>query len=205
MEYASQILERTVEEISLLPGIGRKTALRLALHLVKRGPEASLALAKTLESLATNLQHCTTCYNISDTEICSICANPARQNGILCVVEDIRDVIAIENTQQFKGSYHVLGGLISPLEGIGPSDLQIESLIQRVRSSCAYEVLFALGATVEGDSTSFYIYRKLQDVGVKITAISRGIGVGDTLEYADEVSLGRSIMQRIPFEDVLKP
>ncbi len=204
MEYASRILEESVDEIALLPGIGRKTALRLALHLIRRGPQSSRRLADALNKLADNLQHCSRCYNISDEELCSICTNPARLDKVLCVVEDIRDVMAIESTSQFKGRYHVLGGLISPLEGIGPSELQIESLLERVGMEEIEEIIFALGATVEGDSTSFYIFRKLQGKTVKITAISRGIGVGDQLEYADEITLARSIQHRIPYEDSLK-
>lgn len=204
MEYASKILERSVEEIAQLPGIGRKTALRLALHLIRRGPESSLRLSEALVAMAENLQHCEVCHNISDSKVCSICSNPSRNEELICVVEDIRDVMAIESTGQFKGRYHVLGGLISPLDGIGPSQLQIDSLVERLQKGEIKEVLFALGATVEGDSTSFYIFRKLNDLDLKITAISRGIGVGDQLEYADEVTLARSIQQRIPFEESLR-
>mgnify|MGYP001549941960 CR=1 FL=1 len=204
MEYASRILEETVEEIARLPGIGRKTALRLALHLIRRGPESSERLAAALQLMAEKLQHCKVCHNISDADVCSICANPARSSQLICVVEDIRDVMAIEATGQFRGRYHVLGGLISPLDGLGPSQLQIESLIERVKQDAVEEVLFALGATVEGDSTAFYIFKKLAPFNVKITAISRGIGVGDQLEYADEITLARSIQHRIPFEDALK-
>ena len=204
MEYASKILERSVEEIAQLPGIGRKTALRLALHLIRRGPESSLRLSEALVAMAENLQHCEVCHNISDSKVCSICSNPSRNEELICVVEDIRDVMAIESTGQFKGRYHVLGGLISPLDGIGPSQLQIDSLVERLQKGEIKEVLFALGATVEGDSTSFYIFRKLNGLDLKITAISRGIGVGDQLEYADEVTLARSIQQRIPFEESLR-
>lgn len=204
MEYASRILENTVEEIALLPGIGRKTALRLALHLIRRGPDASRKLAASLAEMADKLQHCELCHNISDARICSICDNPNRSESLICVVEDIRDVMAIESTGQFKGRYHVLGGLISPLDGLGPAQLQIDSLIERLQQRPAQEVLFALGATVEGDSTAFYIFRKLEPLGIKVTAISRGIGVGDQLEYADEVTLARSIQHRIPFEESLR-
>ena len=204
VEYASKILEKTVDEISMLPGIGRKTALRLALHLIRRGPESSLRLSEALVEMADKLMHCRICSNISDTEICSICANPGRDDRLICVVEDIRDVIAIESTGQFKGRYHVLGGLISPLDGIGPSQLTIDNLVERLKDSEGHELLFALGATVEGDSTAFFIFRKLQGTKVRMTAISRGIGVGDQLEYADEVTLARSIKHRIPFEDSLK-
>jgi recombination protein RecR len=204
MEYASRILEEAVDEISLLPGIGRKTALRLALHLVRRGPEASHRLANALEKMGSSLKHCQICHNISDDDTCAICAHPGREKNILCVVEDIRDVMAIESTSQFKGLYHVLGGLISPLDGVGPAELQIESLVDRVENQGIAEVLFALGATVEGDSTSFYIFRKLQNLPIKITAISRGIGVGDQLEYADEATLGRSIRNRVLFEDSIR-
>lgn len=204
MEYASRILENTVDEIALLPGIGRKTALRLALHLIRRGPESSKKLSRALTEMADKLQHCKVCHNISDAPICSICENPSRNAQLLCVVEDIRDVMAIESTGQYKGKYHVLGGLISPLDGLGPSQLQIESLLERLKSGEVNEVLFALGATVEGDSTAFYIFRKIAPLEVKVTAISRGIGVGDQLEYADEVTLARSIQQRIPFEESLR-
>jgi recombination protein RecR len=204
VEYASKILERTVEEIAQLPGIGRKTALRLALHLIRRGPESSLRISEALIQMAESLMHCQVCHNISDTKVCAICDNPARSEELICVVEDIRDVMAIESTGQFKGRYHVLGGLISPLDGIGPSQLQIDSLVERLQKGEIKEVLFALGATVEGDSTSFYIFRKLNGLDLKITAISRGIGVGDQLEYADEVTLARSIQQRIPFEESLR-
>jgi len=204
MEYASRILEESVDEIALLPGIGRKTALRLALHLIRRGPQSSKRLATALNKMAENLRHCSRCYNISDEELCSICTNPARLDSLLCVVEDIRDVMAIESTSQFKGRYHVLGGLISPLEGIGPSELQIASLLSRIELEQTQEIIFALGATVEGDSTSFYIFRKLQGRSIQISAISRGIGVGDQLEYTDEITLARSIQHRIPYEDSLK-
>ncbi len=205
MEYASRILEQAVEALGRLPGIGRKTALRLALHIVRSKAVHNRQLAEAILKLTDELQRCRICHNLSDTEICSICSNPKRDATLLCVVEDIRDVLAIEATEQFQGRYHVLGGLISPMDGIGPADLEIESLLSRVATESVREVVFALGATVEGDSTAFYIFRKLpSEPKVELTALSRGIGVGDQLEYADEQTLGRSIRQRVPYENTLK-
>jgi recombination protein RecR len=203
MNYSSKRIEQAVHEISKLPGIGQKTALRLALYILKRPEEEALALAQALADLRLQTGFCKRCHNISDTDICSICSNPKRLEGILCVVEDIRDVMAIENTGNYNGMYHVLGGLISPLDGIGPSDLTISSLLKRVEDGSVDEVVLALNTTMEGDTTNFYLYRKLKDMPVTITTIARGISVGDELEYADEVTLGRSIAQRIPYEQSL--
>lgn len=203
MSYSSKHIEQAVHEISKLPGIGQKTALRLALYLLKRPEDEALALADALVKLRTKTGFCGKCHNISDTEICSICANPRRNEGIICVVEDIRDVMAIENTGNYSGLYHVLGGLISPLDGVGPSDLTIANLLKRVGEENADEVILALNTTMEGDTTNFYLYRKLKEFPITITTIARGIAVGDELEYTDEVTLGRSIMQRIPYEQSL--
>lgn len=203
MSYSSKRIEQAVHEISKLPGIGQKTALRLALHILKKNEEEALLLAEAIVKLRTQTLYCTQCHNISDTQTCNICANPKRDNQILCVVEDVRDVMAIENTGNFNGLYHVLGGLISPLDGIGPSELQISSLVKRVAETQAAEVILALNTTMEGDTTNFYIYRKLKDLGTTISTIARGIAVGDELEFADEVTLGRSISQRIPYEQSL--
>lgn len=192
-----------MEEISRLPGIGKKTALRLALHLLRRPQEQSLALAEALVKLRTETTFCSECHNISDTEICGICASPKRQKDIVCVVEDVRDVMAIENTGGYSGVYHVLGGLISPMDGIGPGDLNIPTLLEKLRSQDVREVVFALNTTMEGDTTNFYLYRKIKDFDVALTTIARGIAVGDELEFADEVTLGRSIQHRIPYEQSL--
>ncbi len=204
MNFSSKLLEKAVDEVSQLPGIGKRTALRLVLHLLNRPKTQTLQLTEALENLVTHINHCKNCHNISDTEICEICANPKRDDSIICVVEDVRDVMAIENTAQFKGKYHVLGGKISPIEGIGPHNLTIESLVEKVKNNDIKELLFALSSTIEGDTTNFYIYRQLAGVKVNITTIARGISVGDELEYADEVTLGRSIINRIPFENSLK-
>lgn len=204
MDFSSKLLEQAVAEISQLPGIGKRTALRLALHLLKQPPEQTTRLTNALNTLRKSIKLCSSCYNISDTIICHICANPKRDVGLICVVEDIRDVMAIENTGQFRGLYHVLGGKISPIEGVGPQDLYIEALIERVKTGVVQELIFALSPTMEGDTTNFYIYRKLQDLNVKISTIARGVAVGDELEYADEVTLGRSIMDRVLFERTLK-
>jgi len=203
MSYSSKHIEQAVHEISKLPGIGQKTALRLALYLLKRPEDEAIALADALIKLRTKTGFCSRCHNISDTEICSICANPKRQEGLICVVEDIRDVMAIENTGNFNGLYHVLGGLISPLDGIGPSELTIANLLKRVSEGNVDEVILALNTTMEGDTTNFYLYRKLKDLPITISTIARGIAVGDELEYTDEVTLGRSIAQRIPYEQSL--
>ena len=196
MEFPSKLIENAVEELAKLPGIGRKTALRLALHLLKEESEESFSLAEAIVKMRTEVKHCKTCHNISDTEVCSICSNPLRDKSMLCVVSDIRDVIAIENTSQYKGLYHVLGGVISPIEGIGPSDLHIDSLLERLPNSEVKELLLAISPTMEGDTTAFYLTRKLRDHNVRITTIARGVPVGGELEYTDEITLGRSIVER---------
>lgn len=190
--------------MSQLPGIGRRTALRLVLHLLKQPESQTVALSKALVDLKTEVKFCKNCHNISDTELCEICANSSRQSEVVCVVEDIRDVMAIENTSQYRGLYHVLGGKINPMEGIGPSQLTIKSLIEKARSGEIQEIIFALSSTLEGDTTNFYIFKQLEGLNIKTSTIARGISVGDELEYADEVTLGRSITNRIPFENSLK-
>lgn len=203
-QYPSSLLENAVNEFSKLPGIGRKTALRLSLHLLRQSEVETERFGNAMIQLRKEIKYCRVCHNISDTDVCQICANPARDNKTICVVENIRDVMSIENTQQFKGLYHVLGGIISPMDGVGPSDIEINSLIERVEKEEIKEVILALGATIEGDTTNFYIYRKLSPFDVRITTIARGVAVGDELEYADEVTLGRSILNRIDFSNALK-
>lgn len=202
--FSSSLLENAVNEFSKLPGIGRKTALRLVLHLLKQSNYEVEKFGKSMIQLREEIQYCKVCHNISDTEVCQICSNPSRDNKTLCVVENIKDVMSVENTQQFKGLYHVLGGIISPMDGIGPHDLQIESLIERVKTDEVKEVILALSTTMEGDTTNFYIFRKLAPFNIKITTIARGIAVGDELEYADEVTLGRSIVNRVDFTNSYK-
>lgn len=202
--FSSSLLENAVNEFSKLPGIGRKTALRLVLHLLKQSTFEVEKFGKSMIQLREEIQYCKVCHNISDTEVCQICSNPSRDNKTLCVVENIKDVMSVENTQQFKGLYHVLGGIISPMDGIGPHDLQIESLIERVKTDEVKEVILALSTTMEGDTTNFYIFRKLAPFNIKITTIARGIAVGDELEYADEVTLGRSIVNRVDFTNSYK-
>ncbi|MFV9482664.1 recombination mediator RecR [Christiangramia sp. ASW11-125] len=204
MDFSSKLLEQAVDEMSQLPGIGKRTALRLVLHLLKQPEEQTSRLSKSLLDLRENIKLCSNCFNISDTELCEICANPNRVSEIVCVVEDIRDVMAIENTGQYRGHYHVLGGKISPMDGIGPSQLTIKALIEKVREGKIEEIIFALSSTLEGDTTNFYIFKQLEGTGIKTSTIARGISVGDELEYADEVTLGRSITNRIPFENSLK-
>ncbi|MAO44406.1 MULTISPECIES: recombination mediator RecR [Leeuwenhoekiella] len=204
MEFSSKLLEQAVYEMSQLPGIGKRTALRLVLHLLRQPEAQTEQLTEALTGLRTGIKFCKNCHNISDTELCEICANPNRESAIVCVVEDVRDVMAIENTSQYRGHYHVLGGKISPLDGIGPQDLTIYSLIEKVKSGAIEEIIFALSSTMEGDTTNFYIYRQLEGLNVKTSTIARGIAVGDELEFADEVTLGRSILNRIPFENSLK-
>ena len=199
-QYPSQLLERAVEAFSQLPGVGRKTALRLVLHLLRQSTEDVDSFADAVIRVKHDVKYCKVCHNISDNEVCSICSDPRRDGSVVCVVENIQDVMAIENTQQFHGLYHVLGGIISPMDGIGPHDLEIESLVQRVEEGTVKEVILALASTMEGDTTNFYISRKLKDTGVKLSVIARGISVGDELEYTDEVTLGRSILNRTPFE-----
>lgn len=203
MEISSRLLQNAVEEMSQLPGIGKRTALRLVLHLLRQPAIRTERLSGALQDLRNGICHCRECHNISDTDLCEICASPKRDRSLVCVVEDIRDVMAIENTGHFRGLYHVLGGKISPMEGVGPQDLAIGSLVERVRKGEVQELIFALSATMEGDTTNFYIYRQLEGIPVMLSTIARGIPVGDELEYADEVTLGRSIVQRIPFEGSL--
>ena len=199
-QYPSQLLERAVEAFSQLPGVGRKTALRLVLHLLRQSTEDVDSFADAVIRVKHDVKYCKVCHNISDNEVCSICSDPRRDASVVCVVENIQDVMAIENTQQFHGLYHVLGGIISPMDGIGPHDLEIESLAERVEEGTVKEIILALASTMEGDTTNFYISRKLKDTGVKLSVIARGISVGDELEYTDEVTLGRSILNRTPFE-----
>lgn len=198
--YPSQLLEKAVDEFAKLPGVGRKTALRLVLHLLRQEDETVEALAGAISKMKREVKHCKVCHNISDTDTCPICADPRRDASVICVVENIQDVMAIENTQQFKGLYHVLGGIISPMDGIGPSDIEIDSLVERVSRGGISEVILALSPTMEGDTTNFYIFRKLAHLDVKLSVIARGVSVGDELEYADEVTLGRSIINRTPFD-----
>ena len=200
MDFSSKLLENAVYEIALLPGIGKRTALRLALHLLKQPNAQVERLASALVSLRNNITYCKKCYNISDTEICDICASFHRDPSVLCVVEDIRDVMAIENTGQYNGLYHVLGGKISPIDGIGPNELHITSLVKRVKEEGIKEIIFALSNTIEGDTTNFYIFKQLEGLEITTSTIARGISVGDELEYTDEVTLGRSILHRVPFE-----
>ncbi len=204
MNFSSKLLEQAVAEMSQLPGVGKRTALRLVLHLLKQPEAQTEQFTKALLDLRSNIKLCRNCHNISDTEICEICANPNRIQEIVCVVEDIRDVMAIENTAQYRGLYHVLGGKISPMDGIGPSQLNIRSLIEKVKQGEVEEIIFALSSTLEGDTTNFYIFKQLDGIKVKTSTIARGISVGDELEYADEVTLGRSITNRVPFENSLK-
>ena len=205
MQYPSRLLEQAVQEFSRLPGIGRKTALRLVLHLLRQDVTHVERFADSVATMRREVKFCRMCHNISDADLCPICSDPRRDSSTICVVENIQDVMAIENTQQFHGLYHVLGGLISPMDGIGPSDLQIESLVQRVVGNVSEptevrEVILALSSTMEGDTTNFYIFRKLAPTGVQVSVIARGIAVGNELEYTDEVTLGRSIINRTPFE-----
>lgn len=200
MDYSSKFLERAVDEIANLPGIGKKTALRLALHLLRNDESQVQNLAQSLLNLKEKVIHCKSCGNISDRELCDICANPAREKSIICLVEDIRDVMAIENTGQYRGIYHVLNGLISPMEGIGPSDLNLQTLLNKAEKGEIEELIFGLSTTMEGETTAFYVYKKLMDYKFRLSAIARGIAVGDQLEYADEVTLARSIVNRVPYE-----
>ena len=198
-QYPSMLLQRAVTEISKLPGIGQKTALRLALHLLRQETEEVDRMAQSIMDLRHGVRKCLVCRNICDGDTCTICANPSRDPSLICVVENVQDVMAVENTQQYHGLYHVLGGLISPMDGIGPADLEIDSLVARVAEGKVNEIIFALSSTMEGDTTNFYISRKLADYPVKLSVIARGISVGDELEYTDEVTLGRSILNRTPF------
>ena len=197
--YPSTLLEHAVNELASLPGIGRKTALRLALYMLRRDPSYTERFSAALLTLRREVKYCKVCHNLCDEEICSICANPTRDHSLVCVVENIKEVMAIENTGQFRGVYHVLGGIISPMEGIGPNDLEIESLVKRVAEGEVKEVILALITTMEGDTTNFFLYRKLSPLGVRISVIARGVAIGDEIEYADEVTLGRSIVDRTEF------
>ena len=200
-EYSSKLLETAVKELSRLPGIGQRTALRLALHLLREDTTVTQHLAEALVRMREDILFCKRCNNISDTEVCEICSNPKRDGQTVCVVEDTRDVLAVENTAQFNGLYHVLGGIINPMEGIGPNDLHLAHLVERVKNENIKEIILALPATVEGDTTGYYIYKLLSPFGIKVTTISRGVAVGNELEYTDEVTLGRSILNRLPFEE----
>ena len=204
MEFSSKLLENAVNEMSQLPGIGKRTALRLVLHLLRQEASQTTDLAAALVHLKTEIKYCSNCFGISDTAQCHICANTKRDQSLLCVVEDIRDIMAIENTSQYNGLYFVLGGKISPMEGIGPEDLNITPLVEKLREGVVKEVIFAMSASMEGDTTNFYIFKQIEGLAIKTSTIARGISVGDELEYADEVTLGRSILQRIPFENALK-
>ncbi len=199
-QYPSRLLERAVQAFSTLPGIGRKTALRLVLHMLRQSTDEVVQFAEAIATMKREVKYCRSCHNISDTDLCPICSDSRRDAATICVVENIQDVMAIENTMQFHGLYHVWGGLISPMDGVGPSDLQIDSLVQRVGEGQVKEVILALSSTMEGDTTNFYIFRKLAPTGVAVSVIARGIAVGNELEYTDEVTLGRSILNRTPFE-----
>ena len=203
--YPSALLESAVNEFAKLPGIGRKTALRLVLHLLRQEAEQVDLFSSTIQRLRHEVKHCRVCHNISDTEVCPLCEDPNRENDTICVVENIKEVLVVENTRQFRGRYHVLGGVISPMDGIGPADLQIDSLVKRVAEGEIKEIILALSATMEGDTTNFYLYRKLAPYSVNISVIARGVSVGDELEYADDVTLGRSILHRTPFGETFKP
>lgn len=202
-QYSSKLLDDAVGQFAKLPGIGRKTALRLVLHILREEKEEVSLFTESIRAVRNDIHYCTVCHNISDTETCDICANPQRDHGTVCVVESVRDVMAIEATRQYGGVYHVLGGVISPMDGIGPDDLNIASLEERAAAGQIGEVILALSATMEGDTTNFYIYKRLASYGVKLTTIARGISVGDELEYADEVTLGRSLVNRVPFEQTI--
>ncbi|MDA0317198.1 MAG: recombination mediator RecR [Bacteroidetes bacterium] len=204
MEFSSKLLENAVNEVSQLPGIGRRTALRLVLHLLRQSEDQTNQLSKALLDMRSSINFCQQCHNISDQLVCEICANPNRNQNTICVVEDIRDVLAIESTASYRGVYHVLGGKISPMDGIGPTDLNIQSLVNKVNEGKIKELIFALSSTMEGDTTNFYIYKQIQGEEVILSTIARGISVGDELEYTDEVTLGRSITNRVPFESSLK-
>ena len=203
MNFSSKLLENAVNEFSSLPGIGQKTALRLVLHLLNQPQSEVEKFSSSLLVLKRDIRYCVECHNISDQEICEICSSVKRDKSLICVVEDTRDVMAIENTGQYQGGYHVMGGLISPMDGIGPSDLNIESLVKRVHEGGIKEVILALSATMEGDTTIFYLYKKLKDAGISISTIARGIAFGGELEYVDEITLGRSIATRVPYENSL--
>lgn len=201
MNLPSKLVEAAVEQFATLPGIGKRTALRLVLHLLKQSKEDVSAFGNTFIDLRNNIKYCKSCHNISDNDICEICSDHKRDHSIICVVEDVRDVMAIENTMQYRGIYHVLGGVISPMNGIGPNDLNIETLIEKAASGSVNEMIFALSATMEGDTTNFYIFKRIKDYNIKTSVIARGVAIGDDLEYTDEVTLGRSIVNRVPYEN----
>lgn len=204
MDFPSKLLENAVNEMAQLPGIGKRTALRLVLHLLRQPVEHTSALTTSLDLLRTEIKYCRSCHAISDTDLCEICGNTSRDRSTICVVEDVRDVMALENTQLYKGIYHVLGGKISPIDGVGPGQLHIQSLIEKVQKGTVKEIIFALSSTMEGDTTNFYIYRQIKDYELITSTIARGIAVGDELQYADEVTLGRSLVHRVPFETSFK-
>ena len=204
MNFPSKLLENAVNEVSQLPGIGKRTALRLVLHLLRQPADQTAGLTTALLGLRNDIKYCKNCHTISDRELCEICENPSRDASIICVVEDIRDVMALENTQLFKGHYHVLGGKISPIDGVAPSQLNIVTLINKVKEGKVKEIIFALSSTMEGDTTNFYIYKQIKDFDIITSTIARGIAIGDELEYADEITLGRSLIHRVPFENSLK-
>lgn len=204
IQYPSALLENAVNEFAKLPGIGRKTALRLVLHLLRQSEQDVSQFSEAMTTLRRDVKRCSVCHNISDNHVCPICSDPRRDNSTVCVVENIKEVMVIENTAQYRGLYHVLGGIISPIEGIGPADLEIDSLVERVAAGEVREVIFALSTTMEGDTTNFYIYKKLAPYDVEVSMIARGIAIGDEIEYADEVTLGRSIVNRMPFKESFK-
>lgn len=204
MEFSSKLLENAVNEMSQLPGIGKRTALRLVLHLLRQPEHQTFQLSEALSKVRAEINFCKSCHNISDKPLCEICENPNRNSEVICVVEDIRDVMAVENTSSFKGLYHVLGGKISPMDGIGPQDLNITSLVNKLKSGNVKELIFAMSPTMEGDTTNFYIFRQIQDYEVAMSTIARGVAAGNELEYTDEITLGRSIIDRVPFEASLK-
>lgn len=203
-KYPSILLENAVNEFANLPGVGKKTALRLALYLLRRDSEFTESFTKALTEFRNDIKYCKVCHNICDEDVCPLCLDPLRDSTLLCVVENVKEVMAIENTGQFRGLYHVLGGIISPMEGIGPAELEIESLVERVKSGQVKEIILALSTTMEGDTTNFYIFRRLSGLDVKITVIARGVSIGDEIEYADEITLGRSILNRTSFNDSMK-
>lgn len=203
-KYPSILLENAVNEFANLPGVGKKTALRLALYLLRRNSEFTESFTKALTEFRNDIKYCKVCHNICDDEVCPLCLDPLRDSTLLCVVENVKEVMAIENTGQFRGLYHVLGGIISPMEGVGPAELEIESLVERVKSGEVREIILALSTTMEGDTTNFYIFRRLAGLDVKITVIARGVSIGDEIEYADEITLGRSILNRTSFNDSMK-
>ena len=204
MEFPSELVKNAVEQLSTLPGIGKRSALRLTLHLLKKNKDQVEKFGNSFIDLINNINYCKECFTISDFDICKVCSNPQRDKTLICVVEDIRTMMAIENTLQYKGVYHVLGGLISPLEGIAPDDLRIEELITKTDNTVVNEIIFALSTTMEGDTTNYYLYKRLKEKEVKISSIARGIAIGDELEYTDEVTLGAAISSRLPYSDKIK-